>query len=153
MARNTVVFPAPLAPSRATILLSGTLHLFGYVEGGVPGWLIQIVQLAIGTTLGIRFLGFYTVELLLANLRVAVDVLTPRLRSNPGIIGIRLCELTDRQLIVLTNLVTMTPGTLSLDLSEDRRVLFVHVMFLDDPETFRENIKSGLERRILEVTR
>jgi multicomponent Na+:H+ antiporter subunit E len=50
-------------------------------------------------------------------------------------------------------LISLTPGTLSIDLSEDRKTLFVHVMFLDDVETARDDIKIGLERRILEVTR
>jgi multicomponent Na+:H+ antiporter subunit E len=47
----------------------------------------------------------------------------------------------------------LTPGTLSLDLSEDRRVLYIHVMFLDDIEKTRHQIKQGLERRVLEVMR
>ncbi|PLX22998.1 MAG: Na+/H+ antiporter subunit E [Ignavibacteria bacterium] len=101
--------------------------------------------------LGSRFFVFYIGELLLANLRVAVDVLTPRLRSNPGIIGVRLSELTDRQLFVLTNLVTMTPGTLSMEVSEDRRTLYIHHMFLPDPEAARKQIEVDYVKRIKEI--
>lgn len=50
-------------------------------------------------------------------------------------------------------MISLTPGTLSVDLSEDRKTLFVHVMFLDDVEKARKEIKNGLESRILEVTR
>jgi multicomponent Na+:H+ antiporter subunit E len=50
-------------------------------------------------------------------------------------------------------MISLTPGTLSVDLSEDRKTLFVHVMFLDDVERARADIKNGLERRILEVMR
>jgi multicomponent Na+:H+ antiporter subunit E len=49
--------------------------------------------------------------------------------------------------------VTLTPGTLALELGDDRRTLYVHVMFLDDPEALRAEIKGKLERRVLEVTR
>jgi multicomponent Na+:H+ antiporter subunit E len=98
-----------------------------------------------------RFLAFYAGELLLANLRVATDVLTPRLRSNPGIIGVRLCALTDRQLFVLSNLVTMTPGTLSMDVSDDRSTLYIHHMFLPDPEAARRQIEEDYVQRIREI--
>jgi len=47
----------PAALVTGPIILSGAIHLVGWVEGGVPGWLIQIVQLFVGITLGIRFLG------------------------------------------------------------------------------------------------
>lgn len=47
----------PAALVTGPIILSGAIHLLGWVDGGVPGWLIEIVQLMIGTTLGVRFLG------------------------------------------------------------------------------------------------
>jgi multicomponent Na+:H+ antiporter subunit E len=53
----------------------------------------------------------------------------------------------------VANLISLTPGTLSIDLSEDRSILYVHVMFLDDPDRFRQSIKNGVERRVLEVMR
>ena len=54
---------------------------------------------------------------------------------------------------MLANVITLTPGTLSLDVSEDRRTLYVHGMFVDDPEAFRREIKDGFERRIEELLR
>ena len=57
------------------------------------------------------------------------------------------------EILLVANLISLTPGTLSVDLSDDRRTLYVHVMFLDDPERFRQSITAGLEQRILEVTR
>jgi multicomponent Na+:H+ antiporter subunit E len=99
------------------------------------------------------FLVFYVRELILANLRVAYDVVTPQMRSRPGIVAIPLDARTDLEITLLANLTTMTPGSLSLDVSDDRRVLYVHGMFVDDPETFRREIKEGLERRVLEVLR
>ena len=100
-----------------------------------------------------RLGGFFLWELLLSNLRVLWDVITPGHISRPGIVGIPLEAETDMEILLVTSLISLTPGTLSIDLSADRRVLFVHVMFVDDPERFRTGIKEGLERRILEVTR
>jgi multicomponent Na+:H+ antiporter subunit E len=101
----------------------------------------------------VALLGYFLVELFLSNLRVLWDVVTPRHISRPGIVGIPLAASTDLEILLVTNLISLTPGTLSVDLSKDNRTLFVHVMFLDDPEGFRAHIKDGLERRILEVTR
>jgi len=100
-----------------------------------------------------RLLGYFLVELVLSNLRVLWDVVTPGHISRPGIVGIPLSAESDLEILLVANLISLTPGTLSIDLSEDRRTLFVHVMFLDDPEHFRKSIKDGLERRVLEVTR
>ncbi|MGD9115245.1 MAG: Na+/H+ antiporter subunit E, partial [Desulfobacterales bacterium] len=60
---------------------------------------------------------------------------------------------TDVEIMLVANLISLTPGTLSLDLSDDGRVLYIHVMFLDDIEKTRQQIKQGLERRVLEVMR
>jgi multicomponent Na+:H+ antiporter subunit E len=60
---------------------------------------------------------------------------------------------TDLEITLVANLVSLTPGTLSLDVSDDRRTLYVHVMFMDDIEAVRGAIKDGIERRVLEVLR
>ncbi len=60
---------------------------------------------------------------------------------------------SDVEITLLANLVTLTPGTLSLDVSEDRSTLFVHAMFVDDPDVLRREIKHGFERRVLELLR
>lgn len=103
----------------------------------------------------IRFALFYLWQMLLANLRVAYDVVTPTHHMRPGVIAIPLEARTDAEITLLANLITLTPGTLSLDLSADRRVLFVHIMYIDndDVEEARRQIKEGLERRVLQVMR
>lgn len=101
----------------------------------------------------VGFVLFFLWELLLANVRVAHDVVTPRLRMRPGVVAIPLDARTDAEITLLANLITMTPGSLSLDVSDDRRVLYVHGMFVDDVETFRRSIKDGFERRVLELLR
>lgn len=101
----------------------------------------------------IGFALFFLKELVLANLRVAADVLSPRPRMRPGVIALPLDAKTDLEITLLANLITLTPGTMSLDVSADRKVLFLHAMFLHDPERFRREIKDGMERRLLEVLR
>ena len=101
----------------------------------------------------ISLLGFFLWELLLANLRVAHDVLTPRHYMRPGVIAVPLDAETDNEITMLSNLLTLTPGTLSLDVSVDRKVLYVHAMYIDDAEDVRRKIKDGFERRVLEVLR
>ena len=101
----------------------------------------------------INLAGYFLKELVISNLRVLWDVVTPRHINRPGIIGVPLTAQTDLEIFVVASLISLTPGTLSVDLSEDRKTLFVHVMFLDDVETTRKDIKHGLERRILEVMR
>jgi multicomponent Na+:H+ antiporter subunit E len=100
-----------------------------------------------------RLLAYFLVELVRSNLRVLWDVVTPGHISRPGIVGIPLSAQSDLEILLVANLISLTPGTLSIDLAEDRRTLFVHVMFLDDPEAFRKGIQNGLERLVLEVTR
>lgn len=97
------------------------------------------------------FLLFYLWEVVLSNIRVAHDVLSPRIRARPAIIAVPLGVHSEPALTLLANLVTMTPGTLSLDFSPDRRTLYVHAMFAEDPEAVRGPIIEGLERRVKEV--
>lgn len=92
-------------------------------------------------------------ELLLSSLRVAWEVVTPRPRRRLGVVAVPLDAETDEEITLLACLITLTPGTISLDLSEDRKKLYVHSMFMTDPEECRREIKEGFERRVLELLR
>jgi multicomponent Na+:H+ antiporter subunit E len=96
---------------------------------------------------------FFLGELVVSSLRVAWDVITPTLHSRPGIVAVPLDLRGDVEITVLANLVSLTPGTLSLEVSDDRRTLYVHAMFADPPEAVRQRIKDGLERRVMEIMR
>jgi Multisubunit Na+/H+ antiporter, MnhE subunit len=98
-----------------------------------------------------EFFFYYLKELIKANLILSYDILTPTNLMKPGIVEIPLDLKTDNEIITLVNLVTMTPGSLSLDISEDKTRLYVHVLYLDDASKFREEVKSGLEKRVKEV--
>ena len=47
----------------------------------------------------------------------------------------------------------MTPGSLAVDVADDRSVIYVHAMYLHDPDELRRQIKDDLERRVLELLR
>ena len=98
------------------------------------------------------FLWFFK-ELIVSNLQVAHDVVTPTHYSRPGTLAIPLNAKTPDEITLLANVISLTPGTLSLDVSEDRKTLYIHAMFIDDPEKLRRAIKEGLEKRLLEVMR
>lgn len=99
----------------------------------------------------IGFTAFFLYDLVRSNLRVAFEVMRPSLRMRPGIVAVPVDVETDAGLTLLANLITVTPGALSLEVSDDRRVLYVHSMYLDDPEAFRREIKDGFERRVMEL--
>jgi len=96
---------------------------------------------------------FFLWELVLSSLRVAYDVLTPTHYMRPGVVGVPLDLRSDVEIALLANLITLTPGTLSLEVSPDRRTLYIHVMYIDDVDAVRRRVKEGFERRILEVLR
>lgn len=100
----------------------------------------------------LRFAGFLVAEVVVSALRVAADVLAPRPRMRPAVLGVPLDVSTDGQITALAILITLTPGTLALDVSPDRRTLFVHAMFAADVDQVRRDIKERFERRILELT-
>lgn len=101
----------------------------------------------------IRFVAYFIKELFVANLRMVYHVLTPHDTMSPGVVAVPLEEANDVELTLLANLITLTPGTLSVDISADRRVLYVHAVDCHDPEAVRREIKDGFERRILELMR
>ena len=99
------------------------------------------------------FIVFYLKELILSNFRVLHDVLTPRHYMKPGFIAVPLDAKTDLEIFILANLISMTPGTLSIEVSGDRKNLFLHVMYLDDVIKLKQLIKEKFEARVLEVLR
>lgn len=98
---------------------------------------------------------FYLKELFVASLWVAYDVLTPKDHMRPAVIAIPLEAETDLEITLLANFITLTPGTLSIDISKDRKTLFIHNVYLesDDMDKVRKQIKNGFEKKILAITR
>ena len=145
----------------AWIALTGQFTVFNFAEGFLLAFLVLwLSQRARATStyiskvqVVIGFMLFFLWELFKANLRVTYEVLTPRHHMRPGIVAVPIDLQSDIEIIVLTTLITLTPGTLSLDVSEDRKTLYVHAMFIRDRKQFEEDIKGGFVRKVREVFR
>ena len=90
-------------------------------------------------------------EMIKANLQVARLVLSPKLKIRPGIIAYPLEVTSDGGITLLANSITLTPGTITMDVSKDKKYLYIHVMDIEDPEASRTQIRECLERYSKEV--
>lgn len=95
----------------------------------------------------------FVYELILSAWKVAVLVLSPKMDLKPGIFAYPLKVDRDFEITLLANLITLTPGTLSVDVSADRRTLYVHALDCSDPDQTRRDIAHGFERKIMEAFR
>ncbi len=145
----------------AWVVLSGDFTGINLMVGLVFGYIaLVLIEPQVESLQGyparipriLRFIGFFIKELLLANLKVAFDILTPPWHMKPGVIAMPLEARTELEITMVANLISLTPGTLSLDVSDDRKVLYIHAMFLDDEEELRHNLKE-MEYRALELFR
>lgn len=100
----------------------------------------------------IKFAGFFLAQLLQAGFSVFLAVFNPQ-ALHPGVIAVPLDVETDAEITLLANLITLTPGTLALDVSSDKRVMYVHTIEFKDKASFVQGIKNGFEKRVLEVMR
>lgn len=96
---------------------------------------------------------YFGYEVILSSARVVWDVITPTHLSDPDILYIPLDVQSDLEITLLANMVSLTPGSLSLDVTSDKKYLIVHAMFASKQDQVVRGIKQGLEKRILEVTR
>ncbi|WP_218033517.1 Na+/H+ antiporter subunit E [Adhaeribacter aerolatus] len=101
----------------------------------------------------VGFFFFFLWEMLKANWQVAYEVMTSHLHMKPGIVKIELDAKTDLEITLLSNLIALTPGTLVVDVSDDRKVMYVHGMYLEDKAKFIQSIKLGLEKPLLDIMR
>jgi multicomponent Na+:H+ antiporter subunit E len=69
----------------------------------------------------------------------------------PGVIQLPLSVTTDGEILLLAAMINITPGSVALDVSEDRQTMYVHVMHITTVEEAKHGIKNGFERRILEL--
>ncbi len=100
-----------------------------------------------------RFVGYMAWEILLSSLSVTKAVCSQRLVIHPAMLKYPLSVQSDFEITLLANLITLTPGTLSVDVSDDRRFIYVHGLLVEDADAVRASIRSGLEMRIEELMR
>ncbi|HPA51818.1 MAG TPA: Na+/H+ antiporter subunit E [Thermoanaerobaculia bacterium] len=143
----------------AWVAVTGEVSVANLLEGAVlAGLLVLVLRVPLRRRFRLEkvpkalgLLLYFLKELLLSNAAVARILLSPASSLSPGIVAVPLDLKSDAGITVLANLVTLTPGTLSLDVSPDRTTLYVHALHVDDPDAFRREVKEGFERRVKEV--
>ncbi len=125
------------------VLATGSLYVIREQVGSL-GYFTRARRVI---SLGLLF--FY--ELVLSAWRVAVLVMSPRMDLKPGILAYPLTLERDFEIALLANLITLTPGTLSVDVAEDKSTLYVHCIDCSNPDATRRDIAEGFERKIIEA--
>lgn len=97
-----------------------------------------------------EFILFYLYKLVQSNIYIAYDILTPRLRSTPDIIKVPLQIESDFGLLLFTNLLSMTPGTLTIDICEGKKELLVHVLYSKNKESVMFEINE-IQQKIQQI--
>lgn len=108
----------------------------------------------------LAFIPYVLWQILRSNLSMAWTVVQPEKELNkrlhPTIVAIPLTVSTDLEITLLATIITLTPGTLSMDLGTDESgqpLLYVHSLLAEKPEEFRDEILTNFEQPILKITR
>jgi multicomponent Na+:H+ antiporter subunit E len=150
------VLLASILLALAWAALQGEVTLANLLVGYVVGYAV-LALLAMGrvmpstlvsrTAHAVGLAAFFAWELVLANFRVAADVLRGN-RIEPAVVAIPLDVKSDGEILLLSMLINITPGSVTIDLSDDRQTLYVHVMHMKSADETRRDIKNGFERRV-----
>jgi multicomponent Na+:H+ antiporter subunit E len=145
-AAATGAFTLPNLLLGAAIAALALLLIRGHVSR--PGGLRRLGRL-------LSLAGLFLAELVVSALRVAILVARPDMRAHlrPAIVAFPLTVTRDAEIALLANMITLTPGTLSVDVSQDSKALYVHAITLKDREALIRDIAEGFERKILEAFR
>lgn len=101
----------------------------------------------------IHLLLVFIKEVILSNIAVLKIVLNPKLSMKPGIFALPIDVTKDWEIFILSSMITLTPGTLVMKVSNDHKILYVHAMNISDVEESINDIKNSFERLIKEVSR
>ncbi|REK72008.1 hypothetical protein DX130_20155 [Paenibacillus paeoniae] len=101
----------------------------------------------------IKLFVLFVKELFLSSYVVLLQILKPKLSIRPGIFAMKTELKSDWEITLLSCLICLTPGTLTLDVSRDGETLYIHAMDMEDAEQLSHQIKNSFERAIMEVTR
>ncbi|MEF3273152.1 MAG: Na+/H+ antiporter subunit E [Chloroflexus sp.] len=141
-----------LVVSYGIVALSSRFLSIPFTNGGLGRPRMDSRDYARRTVKWLAFIGFALWSILKANMDMARIVLFRRAEDiRPGIIAIPLDVKSDAGITVLANLITLTPGTVSLDVSTDRRTIYIHCIDVQDAAAVRDDIKQNFERRVMEL--
>lgn len=99
----------------------------------------------------VSFAIYYLFKVVQSNIYIAYDILTPRMHTNPGFIWVPLKLQSDFGILIFSNLLSMTPGTLTVDLSGDKKKLLVHFLYNNEKDEISFEINK-IQDKILKLT-
>lgn len=141
------------------LLLVNDMSVGHWLLGALLGWLIPLLTQVFWINpprirkplklclFFLRVLG----DIVIANLQVAKLILGPSARLRPAFVEIPMLLEDELALTMLASIISLTPGTVSADLSDDRKILLVHSLDVDDETALVEQIKHRYEAPLLEV--
>lgn len=143
------------------MFLSSNYSLSRFIIGYLLGLLVILAlrrffktRLYIGRVWAIvKLTLLFLKELIMANIAVLVLVLKPKLQMQPAFFKYD-TELTEEwELTLLSSMITLTPGTVVVHVSDDSKSLFIHAIDSNDIQETIDSIKNSFEKAILEVSR
>ncbi len=99
----------------------------------------------------IRYIGMVLVDIVVSNFEVAGRILRPNHHLQPGLIALPLDLTGHFPLSVLASTISLTPGTVSVDFSEDLKWLYIHALHIDDEQQLINHIKTRYEEPLREI--
>lgn len=158
----TRLLPHPILTPALTgvwLLLNNTIEPGHIVLGLLLGWMIPILTIRFWPEtvrirrpfVLLRFMGVLLFDIVMANFVVARLILGNPNRLQPAFVHLPLDLTSDLAIGLLANSITLTPGTLSAKLSEDRKFLLVHALNETDTKAMVATIKTRYERPLKEV--
>ncbi|UCZ54451.1 Na+/H+ antiporter subunit E [Bacillus shivajii] len=100
----------------------------------------------------IKLIVLFVYKLILSNIDVIKIVLSPKMDIQPGIIAVPTELETEWEITLLATLISLTPGTLSMNFSEDGKTIFIHFIHVTDKEEAIKEIHDSFQKAIMEVT-
>ncbi|QBP40562.1 Na+/H+ antiporter subunit E [Paenisporosarcina antarctica] len=101
----------------------------------------------------IKLITLFIKELVMANIQVLFLIVQPKMPIKPAIFALPTILEKNWEITLLSNLITLTPGTLVIDISPDSKTLYIHALHYDDADEAIESIKNTFEKAIQEVSR
>lgn len=152
---------APLGLTVVWVLAAGRFGLADFATGFLLSWgILALLRSPVELRLKPRSLlnatGFglvYAREFLRSCLQVGRQTLQPPSRLRPAVVDVPIEARTDAEVTLLANLLSYSPGTLCVGVSEDLKHLSVHVMSLEDEAEIRRHVREDLERWVMELLR
>lgn len=136
---------------------SGSGFIIGYLIGVVfvmllrPFWSAPLYLSRVWAIIKLTWI--FIKELVLSSFAVIRYILTPKLAIQPGIFAYHTELKSDWEVTLLSCLICLTPGTLTLEVSKEGDTLYIHAMNIEDVDLHADQIRNSFEKAIMEVTR